>query len=169
MRDLTFDDRRLCELQALVFEKSLLASPDGSATFVRRYMRSELARRLDDTGFVLEFSDPIQMVREVDDEYGNKAYGSERFDAEEMHWMGYIYRCWCCMTGESSKVVHRAIGARELRSLFAGYHTMDPVRAVERMREARGIEDVDEIELGVRILKRLRERDGTGLPHAVAE
>jgi hypothetical protein len=46
---------------------------------------------------------------------------------------------------------------------------MDPVRAVERMREARGIEDVDEIELGVRILKRLRERDGTGLPHAVAE
>lgn len=156
MNELTYDDRRLCELQARVFEESLHVCDSGSAVFVRRFMRSDLARRLDEAGATLERSDPEQMVREVDAEYGEKTYGSEKYSASEMHWMGYIYRCWCCCTGESSKVVYKTIGARELRSIFYTYHSLDPVLAIERIRDSKGIDDVDEVRRGIELLKKMR-------------
>lgn len=156
MKELTYEGRRLCELQARVFEASLRLSEDGSAVFVRRFMRSGLARRLDSGGAALEFADVGQMVREVDAEYGGKAYGSAKFTAEEMHWMGYLYRCWCCITGDSSKLAYKQIGARELRMLFGGYHSLDATLAVERIRDAKGLRDDGEIERGVELLKRIR-------------
>ena len=159
MNELTYEDRRLCELQARVFEESLRLSADGSAVFVRRFMRSDLARRMDADGAALEFADAEQMVLEVDAEYGGKAYGSEKYSAEEMHWMGYLYRYWCCATGDSSKLAHKTIGARELRALFGGYHSLDAAVAVRRIRDAKGLDDASEVQRGVELLKRIRAVD----------
>ena len=156
MSEVSYASRRLCELQACVFEASLRCSDDGSAVFVRRFMRSDLARRLDAAGAELEFADADQMVREVDAEYGGAPYGSLRFSADELHWMGYLYRYWCCMTGEPSKAVYKAIGARELRSLFFAYHSLDPALAVDRIRDAKGLLGPDEVSRGVELLRVLR-------------
>lgn len=73
-----------------------------------------------------------------------------------MYWMGYFYRCWCCLTGDSSKAVYSIIGARELRSLYYPYHSLDTRQAVERVMEAKGLLGQSQIERGVILLKKIR-------------
>ncbi|MBQ9001195.1 MAG: hypothetical protein IJ087_05010 [Eggerthellaceae bacterium] len=156
MRDVTEAERRLCSLQGRVFEASLEFSEAGSAVFVRRFMNSDLARRLDAGGAVLETATVGHMVREVDGQYGGTGYGSARFSAGELHWMGYLYRYLCCATGLSSKAAYRVLGARELRALYGPYHALDPAQAVAELAVAKGISPYDDIEHGVRVLARIR-------------
>ena len=159
MRTLAEKDRALCSLQASLFESSLEASDCGSAVFVRRFMRSDLAKRMDKGAEALEVGDVCRMVREVDLEYSGRCYGSEKYTANELHWMGYVYRYWCLSYGESSKRVYGIVGARELRALYGPYHTLDAALAIERIREAKGIRDKDtSLEHYVRIMREVRAR-----------
>ena len=156
MKGLTEQERRVCEAQADVFVASLMASPCGSAAFVRRFMRSSVAKRIDSGSLLFEASSATRLVEQVDEEYGSKGYGSARYEANELYWMGYVYRAWSLAYGLPSKAVYAQIGARELRSLYYPYHSLDPLDAVERIREAAGIPD-DDITRGVNILRRLRK------------
>ena len=158
MRQFSEGERRLCAEQARIFEASAEASECGSAVFVRRYMNSGLAKRLDGQSLPLEQTTPAQLVAEVDEEFG-KPYGSERYERNELHWMGYLYRYWCCSTGQSSKAVYRCVGARELRKLYGPYHTLDAAQAVERIIESRGLETRRaDIEYAVAKLRDIRAR-----------
>ena len=149
--------RKLCSLQGRIFECSIEASACGSAVFVRRFMRSEAARRLDEARAPIDPSTAEQLVEEVDAQFGGKPYGSEKYPANEMHWMGYLYRCLCLSTGMSSKAAYRAIGARELRLLYFPYHSLDAQQAAERILEARGAaQSKRSIEYGVARLREIR-------------
>ena len=155
MKSLTEQNRRVCEAQAEVFEASLELSPCGSAVFIRRFMRSSVAKRIDGGSLPFETSSAAQLVEEVDEEYGGKGYGSVRYAANELYWMGYVYRAWSLAYGLPSKAVYAQIGARELRALYYPYHTLDPLDAIARIREAAGIQD--DVARGVEILRRLRK------------
>ena len=149
--------RKLCSLQGRIFVCSIDASACGSAVFVRRFMRSEAARRLDVAPAHIDPSTAEQLVEEVDAQFGGKPYGSEKYSANEMHWMGYVYRCLCLSTGMSSKAAHGIIGARELRLLYFPYHSLDAQQAVERILEARGAaQPKKSIEYGVARLREIR-------------
>lgn len=150
------EEREQCAQQAKIFEASVAASNDSSAVFVRRFMRSDLAKRMDSKAYVAEATQPEAAVREVDAAYDSEGYGSEKYSRNEMHWMGYFYRCFCCMTGKSSKEAFRYIGARELRGLYYPYHSLETEHAVERVLEARGKGSSSQIEQGVRALKAIR-------------
>ena len=140
MRKLTEDERRLCSQQAQIFEASADVSLCGSAVFIRRFMYSSLAARMDGQPMPLEQAPTRQLVKEVDAEFG-APYGSECYSRAELHWMGYLYRYWCSATGKSSKAVFRSIGARELRGLYPAYHTLDPAQAIERILESKGLQE----------------------------
>lgn len=156
MKSLTEHDRRVCEAQADVFEASLAASPCGSAVFVRRFMRSSVAKRIDGGSLPFEASSATQLVEQVDEEYGNHGYGSAHYAANELYWMGYVYRAWAIAYGLSSKAIYAQLGATKMRELYYPYHSLDPLVAVARIREAAGIQD-DDIARGVEILRRLRK------------
>ena len=47
MKELERDERLLCELQGKIFEKSVGEYGTSSAVFVRRYMNSDYAARLE--------------------------------------------------------------------------------------------------------------------------
>ena len=47
MKELKKDERLLCELQGKIFEKSIKEYGTSSAIFVRRYMNSDYAARMD--------------------------------------------------------------------------------------------------------------------------
>ncbi len=164
MRKMSRDMRRACSLQAMVFEASVTSSDSGSAVFVRRFMLSDVARRFD-AGFTpIEPHDASALVREVEEQYGNKAYGSARYSTNELHWMGYVYRAWSCMLDISSRTVYRQIGAADLRACYGPYHTLDVEQAVARIREDRGLDhDVLSIEYGVKVMRRVRELEEGGL------
>lgn len=156
MKHMSQEERELCAWQAGVFEASVTASADSSAVFVRRFMRSDIAKRMDSGAYAAVATQPKAAVREVDAPYRNEGYGSEKYSRNEMYWMGYFYRCFCCVTGKSSKETYRYIGARELRGLYYPYHSLEAEQAVERVLEAKGIGASSQIEQGVQILKELR-------------
>ena len=156
MRKLAPEERKQCEAQGEIFAASTRSFPGGSAVFVRRFMRSKLAARLDRGAFVVETISPEQALNELAGEYGNRAYGSDAYSADEMYWMGYLYRYWCLAGEIPSKAAYKTIGARELRSLYAPYHSLAVDAAIERIMEAKGLEEETPVERGVRLLKKIQ-------------
>ena len=148
----------VCRFQGRVFEISASALPTcGSAVFVRRFMRSNVAVRLDGGGYSAERMDPSEIVAEVDAEYAGKPYGSQAYATEALYWMGYVYRYWCIASGLSSKAAYAIAGAREMAQLYYPYHTLDPQQAIERILEAKGTSiHGDDIARGVEALRRIR-------------
>lgn len=94
MKELDKDGRILCELQAKIFEKSAKEYTTSSAVFVRRYMNSDYAARMDRDGFAGRPTDVQDAFSSLDEQYGASRYGSLVYTQDELYWIGYIYRCW---------------------------------------------------------------------------
>lgn len=164
MKKLTSQDLSLCKLQGQLFERSAQSCACSSAVFVRRFMNSRLALSFDDGSLLYESYTVEAMLAELSGQYGPSSYGSNKYGAESLYWMGYLYRYWCVAFGLSSKAVYRIIPARELNELFGAYHTLDPVQAIERIYEAKELPQPLEkpsngyVEEGVALLRAMHER-----------
>lgn len=156
MREIDENGLRLCNMQAKIFAGTLKELQCGSAVFIRRFMFSFFAERMDDDSFLYETSNEQDAYREIEQEYGSTNYGSEKYSYDELYWMGYLYRYWCYVYQTESKKVYRIISPRELRKLYFPYHSLDTKNAIERILEAKGIEEEDKIEKGVKILRRIK-------------
>ncbi len=149
---------RLCSFQAELFERSIQSLDCGSKIFIRRFMYSELAVRLDSGSYYYEASGIEDAFDELERQYGKTEYGHQKFSAEEMHWIGYIYRYWAYTYEKSSKHLFKFIKPEKLRTLFFPYHSLDPAQAIERILESNGTGDIDQIARGVEILRRVRRK-----------
>lgn len=165
MREVDDWGRTICAFQGHVFQKSAeLLGNTGSAVFVRRFMRSQTARRIDACEAIWEGAQPQDVTIDVDAEYGGKPYGREIYPCEVLYWMGYLYRYGCLATGLSSKELYSIVGARELRDLYFAYHSLDPAQCIERILEAKHVAKGDDsLQRGVVALRRIRnERSRRG-------
>ena len=160
MRKMDHYGLRLCKFQAELFEKSIEIADCSSKIFIRRFMLSDLAKRMDTEGFLFSATDIIDATSEIESQYGLSDYGTEKFGREEIYWTGYIYRYWAYTTEKSSKQVYKIVKPEELRNLYFPYHSLDPAQAIERIKEAKGILDEDDIKRGVEILREVRRRNG---------
>ena len=106
MRTLDKDGRLLCELQGKIFESSAAMYGTSSAVFVRRYMNSEYAARMDSPGALDRPTDAHEAFEALNDEYGTSSYGSVTFSSDELFWMGYVYRLWAYVYETSSRSVY---------------------------------------------------------------
>ena len=158
MKKIDKDGLLLCELQATAFENSVDKMESSSEIFIRRFMKSKIAKRLDN-GSVLESNiQANDILTLVDEEYGATDYGSVKYTHNEMYWIGYIYRYFSFTYDLSSSQVYKIIKPKELRGLFLPYHTMDPSQAIERILEAKGmfIDEETEQQRQYEIFKRIR-------------
>jgi len=114
---------------------------------------------MDHRGFLLEASDAVSILNEVEAQYGPTSYGKERYGREELYWLGYLYRYWAYTYEKSSKQVYKQMKAKELRMLYYPYHSLDPAQAIERILESNGSEEEDYTEKGVRVLRKILERE----------
>lgn len=157
MNKINKDGLLLCELQAEVFESSIDEMASSSEIFIRRFMKSEIAKRLDDVSILntnLQASDILQLVNE---EYGATNYGSVKYTYNEMYWIGYIYRYFSFIYDLTSSQVYKIIKPKELRGSFLPYHTMDPSQAIARILEAKGmIVGEGELQRQYEIFKKIR-------------
>ncbi|MEE0706929.1 MAG: hypothetical protein UCH28_11195 [Adlercreutzia sp.] len=159
MREIDHDGLMLCNIQGEMFRKSAERASCSSPIFIRRFMNSNVAERMDTAGFLTESSSPESLFRELEEEYGESTYGTVKYSPGVLFWMGYVYRYWAYTRNQSSSAIYRIIGARELSKLFAAYHTLDPGQAIERIMEAQGIETGQSIlSVGVETLRRIREK-----------
>ena len=75
MREIDKDGRLLCELQGKIFEKSAEEYGTSSAIFVRRFMHSDYAARMDRPGFADRPTDALDAFTSLDEQYGCSHYG----------------------------------------------------------------------------------------------
>lgn len=152
---------KLCRLQGEVFTLSAERTGCGSGIFIRRFMNSSVASRLDRVGTLFEICDAVGILEEVEIEYGPSDYGKEKYNPEALYWMGYLYRYWCYVWEKTSKQVYQIIKPKELRQLYYPYHSLDPAHAIQRILEARSLNEEDHIRRGVEILrKRMNTKHG---------
>lgn len=158
MRRISKDGLLLCKLQAEVFENSVDKMECSSEIFIRRFMKSRIAKRMDDESLLdnnIQANDILSLVNE---EYGTSEYGTVKYSHNEIYWIGYVYRYFSFTYELSSAQVYRIIKPKELRGLFLPYHTMDPAQAIERILEAKGLltDDEAELERQYEIFKKIR-------------
>lgn len=153
----SFDDigLKLCRFQGNLFSLSSEKTACSSAVFIRRFMNSGYAARLDRGGIISEILSEESAFEEIEAEYGSSNYGSEMYRSEELYWIGYIYRYWCYTKEKSSKEVYQVIKPGELRALYLPYHSLDPAQAIERILEAKGLNEEDYTKRGVEIMRRI--------------
>ena len=158
MKKMNRDGLLLCELQAKAFENSIKKMDSSSEIFIRRFMRSRIAKRLDDESILDSNIQADDILDLVDEEYGTSNYGSVKYTRNEMYWIGYIYRYFAITYELSSGQVYKIVKPRELRSLFLPYHTMDPSQAIERILEAKGLltDEKSELERQYKIFRKIR-------------
>ena len=145
----------------MLFEKSIDSTNCSSKIFIRRFMNSKLAKRMDDVGFMFDSLDIPDAIKELEAQYGASSYGVEKFNEEELYWIGYIYRYWAYITGKSSKQIYKIIKPEQLRKLYFPYHSLDPFQAIERIMEESEPElreNIDDISRGVIALRKVRNK-----------
>ena len=91
MRELDYNGLLLCEYQAKLFEKSLDLKC-STPIFMRRFMKSTLARELDKNESALISLDVNEGIQCIIEEYGETNYGKRKFSHNSMYWIGYMYR-----------------------------------------------------------------------------
>lgn len=161
MREMDSIGLRICKYQAMLFEISKDMMDCSSKIFIRRYMNSELAARMDNIGYIYDSTEVIDAIKEIEEQYGVSSYGIEKFNAEELHWIGYIYRYWAYISGKSSKQIYKIIKPEQLRKLYFPYHSLDPLQAIERILEQNDMdlyEDEYDIAKGVIALRKVRNK-----------
>ncbi len=162
MRSFDNDGKLLCDMQAKIFETSL-NYPASSPIFIRRFMNSTVAEAMDDVHYLDRSDSPDAVFAEIDRQYGATSYGKIKYSANELDWIGYLYRYWAYTYEWSSKKIYQTVSAREMDRLYQVYHTLDPAQAIERILEAKGLciqtneKDVNRICEGAAILRRIRE------------
>ena len=135
MKEIDRDGLLLCGIQGEIFERSAEAYPTSSAVFIRRFMRSRLAERMDSPGFLDRPFEICEAFEELDDEYGETDYGKDIYAGEELYWIGYIYRYWHYYNGEDSAKIYKQAPAQTMKRNYMIFHTMDPVLAIEDLKE----------------------------------
>lgn len=146
----------LCKAQAKLFVDSLSYVKCSSPVFLRRFMNSLVAKRMDEGSFLFESSTSESIFTEIEEEFGEIEYGKNKFSDNEMYWMGYLYRYWCYTFEKTSKQVYQIIKPTELRELYYPYHSLDCQAAIERILEAKGVSSEDYTVRGVEILRNLQ-------------
>ena len=158
MKKISKDGLLLCELQAETFENSIDKIESSSEIFIRRFMKSEIAKRFDNESVLesnIQANDVLELVIE---QYGASDYGSVKYTRNEIYWIGYIYRYFAFTYELTSAQVYKIVKPKELRGVFLPYHTMDPAQAVERILEEKGIlmDENEELNRQYEIFKRIR-------------
>lgn len=150
---------KLCKIQADVFSASVSKASCSSLIFMRRFMNSQVAQRMDVGGFLFEACDIHSIIQEIETEFGESSYGKEKYSESELYWIGYIYRYWAYTHEKTSKQIYKMIKPKELRNLYYPYHSLDPAQAIERILEAKGESEDNFTARGVKIMRNIIKKE----------
>lgn len=158
MKIIDKDGKRLCDIQAELFLKSVSSLNMSSEIFVRRFMNSKIAIELDNKSFLDDSKTIDNIFFELDLQYGKTSYGSLKYDKEIMYWAGYLYRYFCYTYDLSSKQAYKYLPLKYIASTYISYHSLDVSHAIERLLEAKNIsfKEEDVLRRGVDILRTIK-------------
>ena len=126
---------KLCDIQGRLFELSA-EKKYNSAAFIKAFMISDTAKELDSKYNRMQWAGEEYLLEEVASVAGESlTRNGEIFSADVLYWIGYIYRYWHYYNGEDSAKIYKQAPAQTMKRNYMIFHTMDPVLAIEDLKE----------------------------------
>jgi hypothetical protein len=123
---------QLCDIQGRLFELSGKKGYD-SREFITAFMKSVTADNLDRDYDRLQWLGEEYILSNLYDEIPLRK--GEVFSNETLFWIGYTYRYWHFLTGESSKKIYTQADTDIMNDSYFGFHTLDVAMAVMDLKE----------------------------------
>lgn len=142
-----------CKYQADLFEYVTEDKKVNSASFIKAFAYSDLAKIMDKRRFLNETLDLPAAYNRLSEEkkirQTNKCYSPA-----VMSWIGYLMRYWQIEYNTSTENIYKIIKPQELNVLYEAYHGLDVSEAIERILEAKHVDyNRNNVELMRRIYK----------------
>lgn len=126
---------KLCDIQGRLFELSA-EKKYNSAAFVKAFMTSDTAKALDSEYNRMQWAGEEYLLEEIASSAGDLLTANgEIYDTDILYWIGYIYRYWHYYSGEDSAKIYKQAPALTMKRNYMIFHTMDPVLAIEDLKE----------------------------------
>jgi len=126
-------ERRICDIQGRLFERSLEKNLD-SVDFINKFMSSETCAFFDLPYDRLQWAGEEYIMENLLEEMAVQPAGV-KFEKEELFWTGYVYRCWHLLTGEGSREIYAQADAKRMKDCYVGFHGLDVAMAIENLKE----------------------------------
>ncbi len=124
---------QLCDIQGRLFVLAGNYSYE-SVSFINAFMRSSVAYYLDMSFSRMQQVGEEYLLEELADEKTIEK-GSKLFAEEALYWIGYLYRYWHILTGESSRKIVKQASPKLMNESYLMFHTMSPEMAIEDLKE----------------------------------
>lgn len=141
MREFDTNGLRLAEFQGKLFERSVTDLECSSGIFLRRFLHSELLKKLDknESAFLsLNVNEGLSLIEE---QFGKSSYGKVKYDSKAMFWMGYIYRYISYTRDISTSLLMKYFSYKKLYELYYVYHTQDLEWVVNSLLELNNLDE----------------------------
>ena len=126
---------KLCDIQDRLFKLSVQRGIN-STEFIKIIMKSATAKALDSTYNRMQWAGEEYLLEEVIDEAGDRFNKPGEIYAEELiYWIGYIYRYWHYVTGESSKEIYKQAPVKIMKKNYEKLYMMTPEEVIVQLRE----------------------------------
>ncbi|MBQ3514494.1 MAG: hypothetical protein IJA32_11975 [Lachnospiraceae bacterium] len=126
---------QLCDIQGRLFKLSAWRGI-SSAEFIKVFMKSATAKALDSAYNRMQWAGEEYLLEEVIDEVGDRfERPGEVYKEELLYWIGYIYRYWHYVTGESSKEIYKQAPVKVMKQNYVGLYLMTPEEVIEVLKE----------------------------------
>jgi hypothetical protein len=126
---------QLCSIQGRLFKLSLKKG-FASERFIDLFMRSKCAADYDMRYNRLQWMGEEYILEELIDECKGKLVQGDLYSEEAMFWIGYTYRYWHFLTGESSKKISKQAPAIIMKYGYPGFHTEAMELAIEDLKNS---------------------------------
>ena len=132
---MTSIELQLCDIQGRLFKLSVQRGI-SSAEFIKVFMKSATAKALDSTYNRMQWAGEEYLLEEVIDEAADRfKKPSEVYSEELIYWIGYIYRYWHYVMGESSKEIIKLASVKVMRQNYERLYMMTPEEVIKKLKE----------------------------------
>ena len=132
---MTSIELQLCDIQGRLFKLSARRGI-SSAEFIKVFMKSFTAKALDSSYNRMQWAGEEYLLEEVIDEAGDRFKDpGEVYSDELIYWIGYIYRYWHYVTGETSKEIYKQAPVKIMKKNYARLYMMIPEEVIELLKE----------------------------------
>ena len=132
---MTSIELQLCDIQGRLFKLSVRRGIN-STEFIKVFMKSATAKALDSTYNRMQWAGEEYLLEEVIDEAGDRfEKPGDVYSEELIYWIGYIYRYWHYVTGESSKEIIKRAPVRVMRQNDERLYMRTPEEVIEILNE----------------------------------
>ena len=160
MREFDHNGLLLAEYQGKLFERSHDLSC-SSGIFIRRFLHSDLLEVLDANNSSAISLDVAEGMAAIAEQFGPSEYGSTKYAAGALFWIGYMYRYISYTRQQSTKFIVHLFGHKQMNDVYFSFHTQTPEWCIRNLLELNNLtEDVFDNNLRLKAL--IRKADAFG-------